>query len=472
MFVNYNILDLWKAKLAQNISATTSTITLKDVENLPESNFIITFRVLNWEWNILKNERVFVATRSWNVCSWVVRWYKDSVAKSFDDWDEVMLNIVSEHILDIQNELENKANISHTHSISQITGLQTALNSKLESWDISWKANLSWWNSLSWHQYIDGELILDRSWTWSSILRLKDDWIERFALYTLNGWWLTYLRSLWGYQVRVANSLVWQTILDNWNNWFWVSNPSAKTHIVNSLEQETLRLESIASSSTILEAYTTWLFTWTWYNSAFRFQFTNSSSTGTLFELINPWSWDTLRILWWRLITTWKIFINASSSNEFFELQRWTIWTTRLWFDYVWSWTNNSFRIFANWVEKAEFQTNWDFELKSWLVNTSIWGWTTFSLSNNWVAFGSSYWVPRFYKDAVWNVSTQIMIKNWTWTVIWTLPAWYRPTQSLIFEIRDSWWWHRVTIDTSWQIILDSWYSTTWVAINISFSTR
>lgn len=57
---------------------------------------------------------------------------------------------------------------------------------------------------------------------------------------------------------------------------------------------------------------------------------------------------------------------------------------------------------------------------------------------NSWVAFGSGYQTPRFWKDPMGIVHIEGLIKSGTpsaTSVVFTLPARYRPASTLLFSL-------------------------------------
>lgn len=103
-FKKYNLTDRGTAELGVDINASATQITLQNVEDLPTSNFTLTL-IQEVDDVFIKSEKIYVTTRTGNICTNVIRGYAGSTAKSFDAGDKAQLLIIAEHIIDIQNEV-------------------------------------------------------------------------------------------------------------------------------------------------------------------------------------------------------------------------------------------------------------------------------------------------------------------------------------------------------------------------------
>ena len=110
-FAKYNLRDNAFATLDAWIGASTTTITLTLWQGVrfPTSNTILTLVEYNTLWDpssgVLKREKVLLTSRSSDILT-VTRGFDGDTPTSFQAWDFIYLNVVSEVIEDIQDEVE------------------------------------------------------------------------------------------------------------------------------------------------------------------------------------------------------------------------------------------------------------------------------------------------------------------------------------------------------------------------------
>ena len=110
-FAKYNLRDNAFATLDARIGASTTTITLTLWQGVrfPTSNAILTLVQYNTLWDpssgVLKREKVLMTSRSSDILT-VTRGFDWDTETIFEAWDFIYLNVVSEVIEDIQDEVE------------------------------------------------------------------------------------------------------------------------------------------------------------------------------------------------------------------------------------------------------------------------------------------------------------------------------------------------------------------------------
>lgn len=151
-FKKYNLLDRGSAILDEDIVASDDTFQITGAENLPATNSTLTITQKDSDGNPIKSEKIHYTTLSGTTFTWVSRGYAGSTAKSFDEGSILELNIIAEHITDIQNEVArlntDKASLSQVYLESEVNAL------------LWLKANLDGGNTMSWDQLIAWKLHL------------------------------------------------------------------------------------------------------------------------------------------------------------------------------------------------------------------------------------------------------------------------------------------------------------------------
>ena len=299
--INYNFLDHWKALLDGPITTSAVSITLKNVENLPTTNFILSLKEYDGL-TLIKNERIFVSTRSWNTLSWITRGYAGTTPKAFADGDECELNFVAEHFNNLQTALSEKANLEGGNSFSgnQIinfanwSSFQTKENDyyngmlnemyteEVNDWDDDWEMRLShyyrnnatWWDmnyTIYWYPIKNGSIE-----SYDQLVKYEYD-INTAEWNIFNGK-NTYLRQFWywteawkyrfafnQYGNWTANDRMYISMSDNAWNWLW--NPIEIDNFVTGTRQVRLWY-GLKLSPTATPTSASWLSAWTVYKDS------------------------------------------------------------------------------------------------------------------------------------------------------------------------------------------------------------
>lgn len=395
-FKKYNLLDLWKAKLDWPVLASDEVIQIKNVENIPDSNFTLTLRRVDWEWNILQNERIYVATRTWNTLSWVVRGYANSTAKAWLNNDDVLHNIIAEHIIDIQTELENKVWAAQTATLTNktfnlasntLTWTKALFNAALSDWDFLFSGDsytkteadnkyvkLSWWNTIFNDQIIKWQILQNHTWAafWNeqSVKNPADNGGVKWTNYVDSNWQVIGPRkwSLWGYPLKTSDGS-----LGGYEEFFTLSFPTYDWNISYS------KLIEFNANQFHFKNWYVWIWTtnplnpfvvayWenNWEISAriWRVSFLWENTGWLAWGISSEWNWFWLWLyspsgslkayVWWKTtwnkvleITTWAFIYGTEWQTEFFYWQRNTLLSSQvdMWYrfrDSVW---NELFRI-------------------------------------------------------------------------------------------------------------------------------
>lgn len=105
----FNIKDNAEWKLKMWVSSTGTTIVLNDWEGVkfPEAPFLVVLNKRNSEGKITKYETIEIEAIIGDQMTIKTRWYEWTTATDFSVWDFVSLFILSKHINDIKDELEN-----------------------------------------------------------------------------------------------------------------------------------------------------------------------------------------------------------------------------------------------------------------------------------------------------------------------------------------------------------------------------
>lgn len=435
-FKKYNTLDLGTAQLDQDISPTSSTIPLRNIENIPESNFILTIRVSSG-WLISKNERIYVGTRTGNVLSGVIRWYAGSTAKSFESGDDVMLNIVAEHITDIQDEIESKASVSYVDSEIQNTKdlilgwASSAYDTLLElqneiqnnDGDISWvlatlsgKAQLSGGNGFSWKQNValeHGSINQDYASNYVQLNIRPNSGKYGFLSFSENGVadrWSIWIKPwdgnlyIWtSYPSGINNKVV---IANNWNFWIWTTNPQAK-------------LDVHWNINTLL------------YNSFNEVKHNNPDGFAGVIFRNDAWSrWVMFQNWSTRAVDGWaNAFVIR---NDFWPLELWTYWQeTRIkwilkiqWSEITWAW-NNWTPAYANLTATAycRYKRVWNICHIQWELHVNADNMSWFEFSFWWLPFSVNGKTVVICRMRQWNLlrtATVELVGTWGYVSLHT----------------------------------------------------
>ena len=182
-FVKYNLRDNAFATLDAWIGASTTTITLTLWQGVrfPTSNTILTLVEYNTLWDpssgVLKREKVLMTSRSSDILT-VTRGFDWDTPTSFQAWDFIYLNVVSEVIEDIQDEVErlesDKLDINWqlrtwngvwktTYNNWEWNETEVSLWSAGQVWTSQWESQAPAWNSPQW--VITWEV---KIWSWST----------------------------------------------------------------------------------------------------------------------------------------------------------------------------------------------------------------------------------------------------------------------------------------------------------------
>ena len=273
MFKKYEVANNVMAQLDWDINTTQTIITIKNQKNIPQVwNWILTAVKFDENWNTVKNELMLVKSVNWKTLE-VERWFDNTSALNFTKNDFIFLNITSQIIKDIQEEIENKANKKEIPNISNfalktetqrlqtsienirqlltsddtnldtiqeivnfikinktalnsltidsISGLRNKLN-ELENRNINTDnlAKLNWWNIFDWNQEIK-DIISFQNFTWN-----VNTWVARLGQVKdrVNGSLTIQLWNNWqkGQKFEIIEIFGWEKIYCNY--WKWKRN--------------------------------------------------------------------------------------------------------------------------------------------------------------------------------------------------------------------------------------------------------
>ena len=203
-YKKYNVADNSYWILWGDITSTDTTIPLSESYNLPSSNYVVSLIHTNSDWQIEKQEKVYVSSTNGSNLT-VQRWYDWTTAQSFSTGDSVQLLIEQEIIRDLQRWIDTKANLSWGNNF---TGDQT----------IDWTITITEQSNAPWTPV---------SWSW--VVYEKNDWILYFknddwTEYDLTGGWWSWdmLKSTYDtdndWVVDNAKKLDWKTVTTTLGN--------------------------------------------------------------------------------------------------------------------------------------------------------------------------------------------------------------------------------------------------------------
>lgn len=295
MFKKYEVANNVMAQLDWDINTTQTIITIKNQKNIPQVwNWILTAVKFDENWNTVKNELMLVKSVNWKTLE-VERWFDNTSALNFTKNDFIFLNITSQIIKDIQEEIENKANKKEIPNISNfalktetqrlqisienirqlltsddtdldtiqeivnfikinktalnsltidaISGLRNKLN-ELENRNINTDnlAKLNWWNIFNWNQEIK-DIISFQNFTWN-----VNTWVARLGQVKdrVNGSLTIQLWNNWqkGQKFEIVDSKwenilfhvldTWEVVI-NWQNITWVWQDFSPTFYISQM---------------------------------------------------------------------------------------------------------------------------------------------------------------------------------------------------------------------------------------------
>ena len=390
-FKKYNVSDNWIAVLDEPIDASTTSFIARDVQNMPSSNFTLT-AVKKVAGTITSTCKIYIGTRSGNTFSNVVVGYAGDSGKPFSEGDELYLNIIAEHITDIQNEL-------------------VRLNND--------KANNNWWNTFSWIQKIN-----NLRFNWNDIKQIsdsdsimyinynsiKEDWTEWNYFYrsleirNWKGWiianfdWPTNTtRFYWDIKTQVIKGIndlkIWWYNLtrfinfdDNWNIDYnsWWSSHKFYWHIQMSWVWQILEIWTNDGSTHRINF---WI--WTDVCSIYRERNSVKINAYDYFKIKHRWQ-EVFSIrdneIWFNT-KNWETLYNISDDQPVFRN-----WENNNWkwhFSWPRNWTNNMEIFWYDWSYHKILTLTPDWNMvfnnlktsSSWLPTGAIW--------NDW-------WVAKF----------------------------------------------------------------------------
>lgn len=98
--------------------------------------------------------------------------------------------------------------------------------------------------------------------------------------------------------------------------------------------------------------------------------------------------------------------------------------------------------------------------------------WNTPSLSNSWVNYGGAFQDVRYRKDSSGVVHVQGLVKSGTAATVFTLPAGYRPDESLVFATWGGSSAYRLNVASTGEVGFPSGYGATpYMSVSCSFAT-
>jgi len=122
-------------------------------------------------------------------------------------------------------------------------------------------------------------------------------------------------------------------------------------------------------------------------------------------------------------------------------------------------------------IYETDTSLNYQWTGAAWTVrNADQTAWTTPSLLNSWVFWGSPYQVPRYMKDSSGVVHVEGLVKNGTiGLAVINLPAGHRPIANrIVATSTNSNAYGQIIVDTAGNVIATA-GSNTWFSINTSF---
>ena len=111
-FENYNTADnaSWNLDGPLWVSWTSLTLWTGEGAKFPATNWILTAVQYSTPADpttaVVKIEKIYYATRSWDVFSWLIKWFDWDTPTSFLTWDFIYMNVVSKITEDMQDEIE------------------------------------------------------------------------------------------------------------------------------------------------------------------------------------------------------------------------------------------------------------------------------------------------------------------------------------------------------------------------------
>lgn len=103
-FAKYSVADNAFGRLSAGINNSVTSFDLVSSQNLPAANRIGTLVQFDISNQVVRQEKVLVATFGWVTCT-VTRWFDGSTAQAFDANDYIFLNHVASVTKDMQDEI-------------------------------------------------------------------------------------------------------------------------------------------------------------------------------------------------------------------------------------------------------------------------------------------------------------------------------------------------------------------------------